>query len=137
MKVQGWETKLAEYINKMRHEPFVREKHDCTMFAANCIELMTKKDLAEEFRGKYHDAETAYKLLLDMGYTDLVSVARKKLGKPLKTPKLAQRGDLVCIEGHEGQTFAIVDLSGRYAVFPGRNEMQFSPMKNWIMAWRV
>lgn len=51
MRKKTWSTDLFALINSRRHTPFERGKHDCTLFAADCVQAMTGVDPAAGYRG--------------------------------------------------------------------------------------
>lgn len=137
MKTEGWESRLADYFDKMHDKPFKRGVHDCALFAGNCIDIMTGRDTTSEFRQPYKTRKEAFQMLKEMGYDDLAAIANKKLGDPLPSPAYAQRGDCVLIESDDQQALGIVDLSGRKAVTIGKEGFIYFGMDKWATAWRV
>lgn len=59
-KAEDWEFKLAMFLNDRVESIFSWGDHDCCLFVADAILEMTGFDVAEFFRGKYSDRESAF-----------------------------------------------------------------------------
>ena len=90
-KQNGWETRLAEVVERDRSKPFKWGEHDCLTFADNAIEAQTGSSLFGDVMGGYTSASTA-------------RVEAKKHGDPISVIdarlerigyRFLQRGDLV------------------------------------------
>lgn len=136
-KTEGWEVRLSDYLQEKHAAPFVRAEHDCALFAGNCVEIMTGRDVTSEFRKPYKSKAAAEKFLKSLGYDDLEAVANAKLGEKLPSTAFAGRGDCVMIEVEGEQALGIVDLSGRRAATVGKDGLVYFPAKNWVSAWKV
>lgn len=137
MRIQGWETLLADFIESVRNEPFKRGRHDCAVFAGRCVDLITGKNLTGEFIGTYQSRKKAYDLLKRMGLVDLESLATDRLGEPMPSTAYAGRGDVILVEYEGEDALAIVDLSGRFALTVGKDGLARYPRKYWSKAWKV
>jgi len=62
-RIKGWEYRLSELFKARAHSPFKWGTNDCCMFFADCVEAVTKVDVGEWFRGKYHGRTKAFGLL--------------------------------------------------------------------------
>lgn len=134
IRVKGWEQALIRCtISKMR-TPWEWSRHDCAVFAADCILAITGDDLAFDFRGRYETEAEAWRFLASLGYEDLGDLASSRL--PEIKPRDAQRGDVVLAKGQNGNYLAIVDgLSCVGPVAP--RGISHSPMTDVMRAWRV
>src|SRR5664279_4045305 len=56
---QEYDTHLRQHAN----DAFVWGTIDCCMFPANAIQSFTGVDIADDFRGKYSDEASAFKLI--------------------------------------------------------------------------
>lgn len=129
-----WEPRLYSAIEKMRHVPFQWGQHDCVLFSADLIEVITDVDLAAEFRDLYDSKKSALKILKTDFKGELINAVSHKLGEPVHKYK-ARRGDLVLM-----QTTSIPFLgiaTGTNAVSPGEKELMLIPMRHWLKVWRV
>lgn len=136
-KTEGWEIRLTQHIEKIRQEPFKRGENDCALFAGECIEIMTGRDVTSEFRKPYKSKKQAQNLLEQLGYADLEAVATAKLGEKLPSINFAGRGDCVMIKVGDEKALGIVDLSGRQAVSVGKEGLVHYGAKYWTDAWKV
>lgn len=128
-----WPTLLAEYIHSKRFAPFEWGVHDCCLFAANCIEVMTGEDQAIMYRGTYSNEVGALRLLKELG--GVVGIANKLLG-PTTPVSFAQRGDVVlAIDEDDRESLAI--CTGDVYVAPGRTRLVYRPVLSALKAWKV
>lgn len=137
MRKQNWETAFSDFIEECRDRPFKRGDHDCALFVANCIEVITGVDHGKEFRIPYKNRREAIALLKKKGYGNLEDVATTKLGEPYKSIGFARRGDVVSVKCPEGLALAIIDLSGKRAITTGKAGLEFYPMGQWLKGWSV
>jgi hypothetical protein len=89
-----WEDRLRTYLDRVNDEPFRWGRHDCALFAADCIRAMTGFDPGEAFRGRYDTKTGAAEALREFGAGTLLRTVVSWLGKS-KSIHLAQRGDIV------------------------------------------
>lgn len=138
-----WALKLEAAFLHNRNRPFEWGKHDCALFACNVIQVMTGKDLAFDFRGKYTTELGAARAIREFngGSGDLDLLAEKvcaKYGMEEIPPVFAQRGDVVIALSADSQkALCIVGLCGRLAYGAGPDGLTRLPMASWIRAWRV
>lgn len=142
MKNHNWPIQLAKFIEKRRHAPFVWGKHDCCLFCADAAVIICGIDPAEEYRGKYHDQSSAYKLLKKIGDGTLEG-AWSRYFKSIGLNEI-QRGDVCLIDA---DIHAIYPQS-RYAcslcfgnklwvTTPGHQGLQTLSISCAVKAWRV
>ena len=67
MRNLNWATQLARFIESRRHQPFAWGEHDCCLFCADAAVVICGTDPAEDYRGQYHDAVSAYRALQEIG----------------------------------------------------------------------
>lgn len=98
-KLEAWPVLLTNYIKAVRRKPFAWGTFDCCMFAADGVEAMTGEDFAADFRGKYHDAPSAYAALARYaggGILPTMEILAEQFGwKAIDNPRKVQRGDIV------------------------------------------
>lgn len=66
---------LNKYIDAAKVKPFRPGQHDCALFAAAWVKMLTGRDLATEFRGQYRSLEEGKAQLRERGYRDHVTLA--------------------------------------------------------------
>lgn len=133
--------------------PFAWGTNDCAIFAADAVKAITGADIAEDFRGQYHDEAGAFELIAAVtgagsnpanavGGAAAWCAAKAGLvewlgkdGKP--APKLAQRGDLVVIQDTGRLIAGVVHLSGRHVVSVGEEGLKRLSITDVVRAWRV
>lgn len=134
---EDWPKRLDWVISSARAKKFSWGRHDCALFASECIKAMTGIDFSRGLRGKYRSAKGAEKALMDRGIESLEEFINICLGPCLENIKKAQRGDVVLVETPDGSAAGIVDLSGRKAAVAGKKGLVFIPQADWIRGWRV
>lgn len=94
--IDRWESALNRYIDECRGKPFVWGKHDCSLFVANGLKIITGQDYADLFRGLYTNRDEALQLLEPFG--GLLGFLETKFLKINKN--MAQRGDIVMVDDY-------------------------------------
>ena len=123
--------------------PFAWGNNDCCLYAADGIKAQTGIDIADDFRGKYTDKVSAFRLIHSVtgGTTvaDAAAYCANKHGlKELAYPKMAQRGDLVVFHNADGELVAgVVHLNGRHLVTVGEHGPVSVSISNVVRAWSV
>lgn len=86
---------LNAYIEAAKSKPFQPGRHDCALFAAAWVKMLTGRDLATEFRGQYRTLKDGKAQLQAHGYRDHIALAAATFGEvPLSS---AVTGDLAVI----------------------------------------
>jgi len=135
---EGWEKELDKFLNEKHDKPFKRGQHDCVMFVCDAVEIITGVDFGEELRGKYKTKKEAFEHVKKAGCQDLIELTNKTLGQSNSCiPVFAGRGDVVAVKYGGELGLAIVDLTGRRAVTPGKKGLQYYSVDHWLKAWRV
>lgn len=133
MRAEGWEVRLAEAVEAARHRPFEWGVHDCATWAADVRRALTGEDMAAEWRGRYRTALGAQRLIRRLGHSTLAEAVAAKLGAPLPTVRLAQRGDVLL--DPEGAAVGI--CGGRIGMFLSADGLTDYPLRSCSKAWRV
>ena len=122
VRVKDWRTKLSAHINTMRPEPFVWGKHDCALWAASCVEVMTGVDLAAPVKGKYSTPQGAYKSIKKYYDVDQISELMKKLfGEPIHAANI-RPGDIAFVKvNFAGFDYALGICNGAHSFFVTEN----------------
>jgi hypothetical protein len=138
MRKENWAMLLAAFFHDRLNKPFKRSEHDCAVFVAQALEVMTGEDYIRELKAEaYHSKGEAKKVLNSHGFETLEDLATDRLGQPYENINFAKRGDVVSLHGEEGPALAIIDLSGRSAVTTGIEGLKFYPPEKWVKAWSV
>jgi len=143
-----WATQeFDKFLRAHATTPFAWGTNDCCLFPANAIKAFTGFDLADDFRGKYHDEASAFALIKSVtgGATveDAAAWCAQKHGLVewmhggKAAPLLAQRGDLVVLEDAGRLIAGVMHLRGTKAVSVGENGLKLLPLSTLKRAWRV
>lgn len=138
-----WATReLPQFLSERQHTSFEWGVSDCCLIAADAVLAITGTDIAEDFRGMYHDQESAFALIESVtgGTTvaDAASYCATKNGlAEWKYPLLAQRGDLVVIQDGMQLIAGFVHSNGRCAVSIGDDGLKLFPLTQITRAWKV
>jgi len=107
MRRHDWQARLDAVLRAAETRPFAWGRHDCALFACDCIAAMTGEDPAARFRGRYRTARGAYGALRRIGGArDPGALATKLLGAAV-SPAFARRGDLAEVETDGGPALGI------------------------------
>ena len=104
---------LIAYAAEAGQKPFRPGRHDCALFAAGWVKLVTGWDLARGWRSTYRSLKRGQQLLEEAGFADHVAFAASHL--PEIPPAFAQVGDLAVLET---QAFGIVAGEMIYCLRP-------------------
>ena len=94
---------LIAYLDQVKATRFRPGNHDCAIFAAKWVEIVTGKDLTQGLIGKYRSIEEGKAALREMGFSDHIDLAAQHFDK--MHPAFAQIGDVAVIEN---RAFGIV-----------------------------
>lgn len=136
-KIEGWEIALSSTLAACANKPFEWGKHDCCMFAADCIKAMTGKDPAKAVRKKYKTEPEAEKIMLDAGGFE--ALLTKYIGfEPHSNWRQAARGDIVLCRVAGRAACGVVDDSGqRLAVISTNNKLARVPLNCAEKIWGI
>lgn len=132
MRHQDWPLRLSRMVAESRTIPFAWGTHDCCLFAANVVQELTGIDHAADLRGKYASALEATRILKARG--GVRGAATAAFGAEIN-PKLAQRGDVVLVNGDHGESLAI--CLGTHCAAPAESGLATLPMSQAVTAWRI
>jgi hypothetical protein len=104
---------LIAYAAEAGQRPFRPGRHDCALFAAGWVKLVTGRDLARGWRSTYRSLSKGQHMLEDAGFTDHVEFAAAHL--PEVAPAFAQVGDIAVLDN---QAFGIVAGEMIYCLRP-------------------
>jgi len=131
MRTLTWQKDLVDYFKANLETPFKWGQFDCCLFAANCCKIVCGKDPAEPYRGTYDSEVGARKAILRNHRT-----IAKAFGDMFQevNPKMAQRADVVLIDGDMGETIGVLWNGQVWAV--GLTGLVVTTPKI-LRAWRV
>lgn len=116
IRFHDWSTRLANYFEEYRDQPFEFGKFDCAMFACGAIHAMTSIRPLEQYIGKYSTeggATRQMKIFSGGGIRETAKKVCTEIGLFQVVPGLAKRGDMVLIPFENDFSWAVVDLDGR------------------------
>ena len=133
MRIQGWESKLEEYIEAQRQTPFTWGENDCVLFAANAVNLIIDRDLSADI-GKYgaYDKAGAVDIIREHGGSIKGIFDAYLIRRLIKS---AQRGDVAVVKIDGREAAGIV--TGRYVVCKTPEGVGFVSLDNAVAIWEV
>ncbi len=119
MRVENWESMLADYISQAVGRPFAWGEHDCALWAGRWVDIATGTSHVSDWTGKYNTRNGADSLMMQSGYESVEDIANKHLKAISVT--IAKRGDLVLFHGALGicegrRSYVITDEKGIVAI---------------------
>ena len=104
---------LITYASEAGQRPFRPGRHDCAIFAAGWVKVVTGKDFARGWRSTYRSLRRGQQLLAEAGFADHIAFAAAHLSEI--SPALAQVGDVAVLND---QAFGIVAGEMIYCLRP-------------------
>ena len=132
MRKHNWPELLNVFIKSRKDVPFEWGKQDCCLFACDLVKEMTGVDYASDFRGTYNNVAGALTILKKEG--GVKQLAINSWGVEIN-PLMAQRGDVVLVQGEHGNSLAV--CIGQSIVATGENGLVSLPLRSAICAWRI
>ena len=129
LRLDRWPVILAEAIEEARVRPFSWGTHDCATWAFT-VAFALRGEAPPEWAGTYKTEIGAARKLKRHGLA-LDDLGTAILGQPLASPLMAQRGDVVFVEGAYGVCV------GREIAVTGRDGLKLRSMSSALKAWRV
>ena len=139
-RLEAWPELLHEFLEASESQPFAWGVRDCATFTCDAVLVMTGVDLASDFRGQYSNVGGAARTMRKFAGGGVEAVAdkvTKQHGMPEISPKLAQRGDVVLVDGESEPALGIVSLDAQWAVTITPRGPQKWPALSARRAWRV
>ena len=139
MKLNGWETRLSDFIEKVSKQPFEYGKFDCCLFACEAIKTLAGVDIrAEIIPDRYEGKEEADEMLRKYGGIEGIAnrVAERCGFKPIPV-LFAQRGDVIMANIKEADNFGV--CIGKKIAFLSPSGLVFLNItsKSLRKAWRI
>lgn len=124
-RADNWRTLLADFIEARRERAFEWGSHDCCLFAADWVALVTGKDPAQAFRHSYSSAMGAHDIYTQFGGVPaLVRHCLRDAGFVRVSQEQASAGDLIVRESGQGKCVGIV--LGLNSAFVGEDGLRFA-----------
>jgi hypothetical protein len=131
-RLPDWTQRLDAAVEAARLRPFVWGEHDCALWAAGVVYLLTGNDYGADFRGRYRSARGAAAQIARRG--GLAAIATRALGYPVSIAQ-AQRGDVCLVCRDTGPSLGI--CIGERVAFTGPKGLAFLPLLECEQAWHV
>lgn len=137
MRVDNWDTKLSDYIQKQQQIKFKRGKSDCVNFVIGAIETITGKVV---FDMEYKTIKEAKEILQQFNKKDLLDIAMD-IGKENNFIQIdcvyAQRGDVVFLKTEEELGGTLGVCIGQKSIFRAKNGVETRDTNTCNFAWRI
>lgn len=130
-----WRTALADYVHRVAHLSFQWGEHDCALFAAGAVEVMTGEDIAAPYRGRYKTMAGGLRAMRKTGHDDHVAYFASLFEEI--HPSHATVGDIAVIAIDEGEALGVVQGERIYAIGPGETRIGTVPLGRASRAFRV
>lgn len=132
MRKPDWPIILDREIQAAKTLPFSYGEHDCATWAFDLRHsLIGGENPADRWRGRYRTEKGCARVMKRLGWSTVEEGALELLGNPLASVLMAQRGDIVLMDG------ALGICIGSEAAFVGVNGLEASPLRACQTAWRV
>lgn len=105
-RLQGWETRLVEWLTSDRGRPIVWGQSDCATRVADVCQAMTGFDPMEVLRGRYASELDAAKIMAARGCADMGDMLAQAF--PEVAPSAARRGDVGTVVDRRGVVGAVI-----------------------------
>ena len=137
MRIENWDTKLSDYIQKQQLVKFRRGKTDCVNFVIGAIETITGKIVFEQ---EYNSLKDAKKIIQELNKKDLLDIA-KDIAKENNFESIgcvyAQRGDVVFLKTDEELGGTLGVCIGQKSIFRAKNGVETRDTNSCNVAWRI
>jgi hypothetical protein len=114
MRVNNWDTALANLLQQSKQRQFEWGKWDCCQFANAAIKCITGRDYFAQIDANYSTELGAKRLIKQIGGSDLLTAFTSLLGEK-KPILMANRGDIAVVQ-HGGNQVAVLIFNGYWAV---------------------
>ena len=137
MRIENWDTKLSDYIQKQQSIKFKRGKSDCVNFVIGAIKTITEKLV---FDMEYKSLKDAKKILEELNKKDLLDIAMD-IAKDNNFKEIdcvyAQRGDVVFLKTDEELGGTLGVCIGQKSIFRAKNGVETRNTNTCNIAWRI
>lgn len=145
LRRKDWPEKLSAFLWERDKTPMKWGVSDCTLFAADAIEVMNGSDPAHFFRGKYKNKKEAFKMLKAFAGGGLEATTERvfaEMGYPEIPVDDANSGDVVLMEVEnvdpeaEGYTTGIM-ANEMTAIAQGKDGLVYVENPDLKRAWHI
>lgn len=137
MRIENWDTKLSDYIQKQQLIKFKRGKSDCVNFVIGAIKTITEKIV---FDMEYKSLKDAKKILEELNKKDLLDIAMD-IARDNNFKQIdciyAQRGDVVFLKTDEELGGTLGVCIGQKSIFRAKNDVETRDTNTCNVAWRI
>ena len=137
MRIENWDTKLSDYIQKQQLVKFRRGKTDCVNFVIGAIETITGKIVFEQ---EYNSLKDAKKIIQELNKKDLLDIA-KDIAKENNFESIgcvyAHRGDVVFLKTNEELGGTLGVCIGQKSIFRAKAGVETRNTTTCDYAWRI
>lgn len=88
---------LSRYLNQVRAKRFRPGTHDCGLYVAGWVLMLTGVDHGAPWRGRYRSMDRLYEVMRAEGFDSHVDYVASLF--PEVAPAMAQAGDLAVVDG--------------------------------------
>jgi hypothetical protein len=136
-RIPMWIAPFNDVIDDMRRKPFEWHDNDCgPALVGRVVEALTGQNFYDEYRNKYHDAESAYKVMRARGFKDLADLVASYLPE-YEHPSEAKIGDIVAIKMDSQFKHALGIMNGETIIVMTPNGIGVMDRSNASRAFRV
>lgn len=132
IKLHDWQVRFEAFIAARASRPFVWGTNDCAIFAADCVQAITGRDVAQPALRRHKTELQAARLLKRHG--GVVGIATAALGQPAPASS-AGVGDVVLAKW--GGRDMLTICNGDTCIAPSPNGLAFMPMPIDSVCWRL
>jgi hypothetical protein len=116
VKHPAWVEALHHFFDRAQTYAFSYGTHDCCLFVAEAIEVMTGHDLMAHYRGRYNSVASIEQIVAEEKATCLTVLIRRELhahGWEVKLRAFATRGDVALLENG---ALVVLAMDGRHVI---------------------
>lgn len=135
-RLPDWPARFVAYLESKQALPFAWGVNDCATFCAGEVLAITGVDLLSDLRGSWSGALSARRRMEQLGGLEMA--VRGVLGRPLDSPRLAQRGDVLLVHPlSDYPIFLAVCDSDRWAAPSGSGLIRGLMDEEVALAWGI
>lgn len=96
MRLSDWDVRLAQWANAALGRPFEWGVTDCHLLVAEALDVMHGSALVEQYRGAWHDEQSAAAYAAAAGVD--IEKSLRAMGAASVPASFRQRGDIVLLD---------------------------------------
>lgn len=149
-RLPRWPEKFEEFLRGRLNTPFKWGRNDCCLLVADSIQVLTGKDMAGFFRGRYNTRAQAFKLIKEFCDGSIAELF-EKIAEIYELPEIPASdmvvGDIGLIKAvpldpiagklSNGLTIAIKSFDDMIMLSPGKDGLVLSKNPEVIKAWAI